>query len=174
MPNGTSRSLNGANLRRDKFAQRRKVFCCSILSDRHSKENPLWGCSSAGRAPALQAGGHGFDSHHLHHPTKGWGQNPSGFEVIENRIKRRRVEKTDREDKDLDRVDKIDATRNRSFQSRVKQFHREVEVQSKVKRIRPFYCEKPVFRNSSNSKRKNVRTKRPKGRQEVQANKSIR
>ena len=24
------------------------------------------GCSSAGRAPALQAGGHGFDSHHLH------------------------------------------------------------------------------------------------------------
>ena len=28
--------------------------------------NPIWGCSSAGRAPALQAGGHGFDSHHLH------------------------------------------------------------------------------------------------------------
>ena len=26
-----------------------------------------WGCSSAGRAPALQAGGHGFESHHLHH-----------------------------------------------------------------------------------------------------------
>ena len=31
------------------------------------KQNPyLWGCSSAGRAPALQAGGHGFESHHLH------------------------------------------------------------------------------------------------------------
>ena len=28
------------------------------------------GCSSAGRAPALQAGGHGFDSHHLHQPMK--------------------------------------------------------------------------------------------------------
>ena len=28
-----------------------------------------WGCSSAGRAPALQAGGHGFDSHHLHHAS---------------------------------------------------------------------------------------------------------
>ena len=28
-----------------------------------------WGCSSAGRAPALQAGGHGFDSHHLHQPA---------------------------------------------------------------------------------------------------------
>ena len=30
----------------------------------------LWGCSSAGRAPALQAGGHGFESHHLHHPSE--------------------------------------------------------------------------------------------------------
>ena len=29
-----------------------------------------WGCSSAGRAPALQAGGHGFESHHLHHGVK--------------------------------------------------------------------------------------------------------
>ena len=27
----------------------------------------IWGCSSAGRAPALQAGGQGFDSLHLHH-----------------------------------------------------------------------------------------------------------
>ena len=26
----------------------------------------IWGCSSAGRAPALQAGGQGFDSLHLH------------------------------------------------------------------------------------------------------------
>ena len=31
----------------------------------------VWGCSSAGRAPALQAGGHGFDSHHLHQRSKG-------------------------------------------------------------------------------------------------------
>ena len=29
-----------------------------------------WGCSSAGRAPALQAGGHGFESHHLHQGLK--------------------------------------------------------------------------------------------------------
>ena len=29
-----------------------------------------WGCSSAGRAPALQAGGHGFESHHLHQAIK--------------------------------------------------------------------------------------------------------
>ena len=27
----------------------------------------LWGCSSAGRAPALQAGGQEFESPHLHH-----------------------------------------------------------------------------------------------------------
>ena len=29
-------------------------------------EKPVWGCSSAGRAPALQAGGHRFDPVHLH------------------------------------------------------------------------------------------------------------
>ena len=52
-------------------AEETGVNCCSILSDREvtKKENDTqtgWGCSSAGRAPALQAGGHGFDSHHLH------------------------------------------------------------------------------------------------------------
>ena len=26
----------------------------------------IWGCSSVGRAPALQAGGRGFESHQLH------------------------------------------------------------------------------------------------------------
>ena len=30
----------------------------------------LWGCSSVGRAPALQAGGHEFESHHLHASIK--------------------------------------------------------------------------------------------------------
>ena len=35
-----------------------------------SRSFPIWGCSSAGRAPALQAGGHGFDSHHLHQSAK--------------------------------------------------------------------------------------------------------
>jgi hypothetical protein len=29
---------------------------------------PVWGRSSAGRAPALQAGGHRFDPGRLHHP----------------------------------------------------------------------------------------------------------
>ena len=53
--------------------------CCSIVSDRPQRDlqiietvkaNPLWGCSSAGRAPALQAGGQGFDSLHLHQAAK--------------------------------------------------------------------------------------------------------
>ena len=56
--------------RREDRARTAKDFLnrCSIFSDRKSTEYPLrkWGCSSAGRAPALQAGGHGFDSHHLH------------------------------------------------------------------------------------------------------------
>ena len=41
----------------------------SSLREGENGENykPLWGCSSVGRAPALQAGGHGFESHHLHH-----------------------------------------------------------------------------------------------------------
>ena len=61
------------------FSQRRKPkengeiekgrICCSILRDHeipHMGADPSWGCSSVGRAPALQAGGHGFESHHLH------------------------------------------------------------------------------------------------------------
>ena len=31
-----------------------------------------WGCSSVGRAPALQAGGHRFDPVHLHHEPHGF------------------------------------------------------------------------------------------------------
>ncbi len=51
----------------EKKARFRTEFCCSIFRDR--KEVPeTRGCSSAGRAPALQAGGHGFESHHLHQP----------------------------------------------------------------------------------------------------------
>ena len=32
--------------------------------------NPTWGCSSAGRAPALHAGGQEFDPPHLHQSLK--------------------------------------------------------------------------------------------------------
>ena len=31
------------------------------------KDASVWGCSSAGRAPALQAGGQRFEPAHLHH-----------------------------------------------------------------------------------------------------------
>lgn len=40
-----------------------------------------WGCSSVGRAPALQAGGRGFESHHFHHSCMnpvGCGSSPFG------------------------------------------------------------------------------------------------
>jgi hypothetical protein len=33
------------------------------------KKFPLWACSSAGRAPALQAGGREFESPHVHQPS---------------------------------------------------------------------------------------------------------
>ena len=34
--------------------------------EREAQGSALWGCSSAGRAPALQAGGQEFDPPHLH------------------------------------------------------------------------------------------------------------
>ena len=45
-----------------------EVLCKGDFDDTKT----LWGCSSVGRAPALQAGGHGFESHHLHHWEKQW------------------------------------------------------------------------------------------------------
>ena len=44
-----------------------------ITDARPDEGETPWGCSSAGRAPALQAGGHGFESHHLHQAK------PKGF-----------------------------------------------------------------------------------------------
>ena len=41
---------------------------------RWKREPQIRGCSSAGRAPALQAGGRQFDSVHLHH---GAGKRPT-------------------------------------------------------------------------------------------------
>ena len=51
------------------------AYLCSVrtsviqLSGTNEK-TLIWGCSSAGRAPALQAGGQGFDSLHLHQATR--------------------------------------------------------------------------------------------------------
>ncbi len=41
-----------------------------VLQRIKNKGKSTWGCSSAGRAPALQAGGQEFDSPHLHHRRK--------------------------------------------------------------------------------------------------------
>ena len=37
------------------------------LQTRKAERVRPWGCSSDGRAPALQAGGHRFEPDHLHH-----------------------------------------------------------------------------------------------------------
>ena len=55
------------------------------------KEIPFWGCSSAGRAPALQAGGHGFEPHHLHHRLRrGFGSEKASetFKLIADKTER--------------------------------------------------------------------------------------
>ena len=39
---------------------------CVVVRFSGTSDPIKWGCSSAGRAPALQAGGQGFDSLHLH------------------------------------------------------------------------------------------------------------
>ena len=48
----------------------RKQNFLSCSEEEKTTNHIIWGCSSAGRAPALQAGGHGFESHHLHHPSE--------------------------------------------------------------------------------------------------------
>jgi hypothetical protein len=45
------------------------IFDFSIGNRKSPIGNLVWGCSSDGRAPALQAGGQRFDSAHLHHES---------------------------------------------------------------------------------------------------------
>ena len=54
----------------------------------------IWGCSSAGRAPALQAGGQEFDSPHLHQPGR-----QAGTLFFENCIEEETKEKISRKRK---------------------------------------------------------------------------
>ena len=42
------------------------------------------GCSSAGRAPALQAGGHGFEPHHLHQSGDRQKDDANQYQMSEN------------------------------------------------------------------------------------------
>ena len=49
-----------------------KLFSrCLIFEVRNEPYKNIWGYSSAGRAPALQAGGHRFDPDYLHQGIKG-------------------------------------------------------------------------------------------------------
>ena len=43
-----------------------RVGGCQIKKRKLNRNHPIWGCSSVGRAPALQAGGQEFESLHLH------------------------------------------------------------------------------------------------------------
>ena len=54
--------------------QERSAFGVLILFNFEGPEVDAekWGCSSAGRAPALQAGGHRFEPVHLHHEGERW------------------------------------------------------------------------------------------------------
>ncbi len=40
---------------------------CAARPELFERQDKKWGCSSAGRAPALQAGGQRFDPAQLHH-----------------------------------------------------------------------------------------------------------
>ena len=78
IPNTEVKLCSGENTLRETVREDSSMLTRSWSGEIHSKDRkngenykPLkkWGCSSAGRAPALQAGGHGFESHHLHQRT---------------------------------------------------------------------------------------------------------
>ena len=50
-----------------RFTGSRSQIRCLILRVLETEVSTLWGCSSAGRAPALHAGGQEFEPPHLHH-----------------------------------------------------------------------------------------------------------
>ena len=55
----------------------------------------LWGYSSVGRAPALQAGGREFESHYLHlRVLKESPQYVKAYRYLENRIQKANIEKS--------------------------------------------------------------------------------
>ena len=55
------------------------------ITDRNELSVDIWGCSSVGRAPALQAGGQEFESLHLHSVRKDW-EKESQDSVVRNTI----------------------------------------------------------------------------------------
>jgi hypothetical protein len=61
---------------------------CSYLPEQFIRIIELrWACSSAGRAPALQAGGRGFESRHVHQPFL-FQRNSVGLRVEEHLVQK--------------------------------------------------------------------------------------
>ena len=63
---------------RERGKGNRKHYMVLKVLEHFQREEPArdagetaWGCSSVGRAPALQAGGQRFEPAHLHQPRKG-------------------------------------------------------------------------------------------------------
>jgi hypothetical protein len=73
-----------------------KQRCSSILSS----SGLFWGCSSAGRAPALQAGGQRFDPAHLHHSsffTKGRVKHIENYIISEKQKQRSKAKRSEKQ-----------------------------------------------------------------------------
>ena len=63
--------LRSAKVKESSFCSILRMLETVSLKQHNGVPSPcIWGCSSAGRAPALQAGGQEFDSPHLHQGTK--------------------------------------------------------------------------------------------------------
>ena len=63
--------LRSAKVKERRFCSILRMLETVSLKQHNGVPSPcIWGCSSAGRAPALQAGGQEFDSPHLHQGTK--------------------------------------------------------------------------------------------------------
>ena len=59
--------LSGFNLSPERQTRRQGRAKRNLFTIHSYLLPQIWGCSSVGRAPALQAGGQGFESLHLHH-----------------------------------------------------------------------------------------------------------
>ena len=59
-------SKTPVQLKEERLSGKRTVETLAIALFNFEDAGKVWGCSSAGRAPALQAGGQEFDPPHLH------------------------------------------------------------------------------------------------------------
>ena len=71
--------LRSAKVKESSFCSILRMLEIVSLKQHNGVPSPcIWGCSSAGRAPALQAGGQEFDPPHLHQRVKRNEQNHYG------------------------------------------------------------------------------------------------